>query len=136
MPAESPQIPNEPDDEPRVTQNDTHFGGRFLRFIGMLLIVGVIMFAGFLNHWRVSGSEFGVLLVIGLAGAAAHFTGRKLAPGKHWASIRGGLFAVIGLPIAGFFFLFVALKMIFGSPLAGAIGGVLECVMSWGQSCG
>ena len=101
MSTDSPKIPSEPDDEPQVTQDDTHFGGRILRFVGMLVIIGTIMYAGFIKGWRISGGELGVLLAFGLAGAAMHFAGRKLTPGKHGASIRGGLFAVIGLPIAG-----------------------------------
>jgi hypothetical protein len=102
----------------------------------MAIIIGVIMFALVFPSSLAEPVLFAVLLVIGLAGAAMHYKGRKLAPEKHWASIRGGLFAVIGLPIAGIFFLLAVLKMIFGSPLAGTIGGVLECVLSWGQSCG
>jgi hypothetical protein len=47
MPAESPQDPNEPNIESRVTQNENHWGGRILRFIGMLLIVWVIIYSGF-----------------------------------------------------------------------------------------
>jgi len=115
MPTNSPQIPNEPDDDPQVTQDGTHFGGRFLRFAGMLVIVGVIMYAGVFEDWRLSGGELGVLLVIGLAGVATHFAGRKLAPGEHGASIKGGLLAVIGVLIAAalvvFFFMSVLLRM-------------------------
>jgi len=103
MSTDSPQIPNEPNepnDEPHVTRDDTYFGGRILRFVGMLVMVGVIMYAGIFEDWRLSGDEIAVLLVIGLAGAATHFAGRKLAPGAHGASFRGGLLAVIGVPIA------------------------------------
>lgn len=79
-------------DDPQIKQDATSFGGRFLRFTGMGIIVGVILFALFISS--TGGLEPGLfigLLAIGLAGAAMHYKGRKLAPGKHGASILGGI---------------------------------------------
>jgi hypothetical protein len=85
---DSPEVPYEPDDDPQVTQGSTSFAGRFLRFAGMIIIVAVILFA--VVFWQEPVAFFG-LLVIGLVGAAMHYKGRKLAPGKPGASILGGI---------------------------------------------
>lgn len=84
----SPRVSYESGDDSQVTQDTTSFGGQFLRFAGMTIIVAVILLA------VVFGKEpvvFIGLLVIGSAGAAMHYKGRKLAPGKSGASILGGI---------------------------------------------
>ena len=76
-------------DEP---QGATSFRGRFLRFAGMTIIVGAALFT--LVFWGAIGPGlFILLLATGFAGAAMHYKGRKLAPGKHGASILGGILA-------------------------------------------
>ena len=83
-------------DDPQIKQDAPSFGGRLLRFVGMAIIVLVILFG--LVFWEELGSGLFIgLLVIGSAGAAMHFKGRKLAPGKHGGSILGGIFgAAVG----------------------------------------
>lgn len=75
-------------DDPQTTQGTPSFGGRLLRFAGMGLIVAAIIFS--MIAWEEPGLLIGCL-VIGLVGAAMHYKGRKLAPGKHGASILGGI---------------------------------------------
>ena len=104
-----PQDPKESDDDPQVAQAKPSFGGRFLRFAGMATIVAAILLA------VLFGEEPGLLiglLAVGLAGAAMHYQGRKLAPGKHGASILGGIlggvfgsaaFIIVGLIVVAMF---------------------------------
>ena len=79
-------------DDPQIMQDATSFGGRFLRFAGMAIIVAAILVALFFMSIEdfEPGLFFG-LLAIGLAGAAMHYKGRRLAPGKYGASILGGI---------------------------------------------
>ncbi len=104
-----PQVPNQSDDDPQVTQDEPSLGGRFLRFAGMAIIVAAILLA--VLFWEETGLLIG-LLAIGLAGAAMHYKGRKLAPGKHGASILGGIlggvfgsaaFIIVGLILIAMF---------------------------------
>ena len=77
-------------DDPQAKQEAPSFGGRLLRFAGMAIIVMAILVA--LVFWEDLGSgPFLGLLAIVMAGAAMHYKGRKLAPGKHGASILGGI---------------------------------------------
>ena len=104
----SSHAPNESDDSPQVTDNDTSFGGRFLRLAGMAIIVGVVLTVLVFGEELEPGLFIG-LLAIGSAGAAMHYKGRKLAPGKHGASILGGILgggAIVSAVfiIAAFFF--------------------------------
>ena len=82
MSTEFPQVPNEPDDQPDDSRRESNFPGTLLRFVGMLTIVGVIMYAAVFEDWNLSTEELVALIVIGLLGGAAHFAGRKLAPGN------------------------------------------------------
>ena len=75
-------------DDPQTTQVAPSFGGRFLRFAGMGIIAASILFS--VIFWEEPGLLIGCL-VIGLAGGAMHYKGRKLAPGKYGASILGGI---------------------------------------------
>lgn len=77
-------------EDPRTRQDAPSFGGRLLRFAGMAIIVVAILVA--LVAWEDLGSGlFLGLLAIGFAGAAMHYKGRKLAPGRYGASILGGV---------------------------------------------
>jgi hypothetical protein len=75
-------------DDPQSTQMAPSFGGRFLRFAGTAIIITAIVFSTI--AWEEPGVLIGCL-VIGLAGGAMHYKGRKLAPGKYGASILGGI---------------------------------------------
>jgi hypothetical protein len=103
-----PEVSNESEDNPQVTANSRSLGGRFLRLSGMAVIVAVTL--AILFSWEaLEPGIFIGLLAIGLAGAAMHYKGRKLAPGKHGASILGGILgggAIVSavVIIAAFFF--------------------------------
>ena len=71
-----------------VKQDPPSFFGHFLRFAGMTIIVAAIVLTVF--FWG-EPVVFLVLLAIGSAGAAMHYKGRQLAPGKPGASIMGGI---------------------------------------------
>ena len=75
-------------DNPDTTQNAPSFGGQLLRFAGMTIIVAVILLALFFLQ---EPAVLIGLLVVGSVGAAMHYKGRKLAPGKPGASILGGI---------------------------------------------
>ena len=75
-------------DDPQTTQVAPSFGGRVLRFAGMGIIATAVLFSAI--AWEEPGVLIGCL-VIGLAGGAMHYKGRKLAPGKYGASILGGI---------------------------------------------
>ena len=133
MTDESPQLPNEPNDElneePNETQKSMHFRGRVLRFIGMFIIAGVIMYAPMIAS-NTSGGEITFLLLIGLAGAGIHYAGRKLSPGALWSSVRGGCLAAIGPPIVGFVFLVLILGALSDSGLGELVGEILSIIGS------
>ena len=75
-------------DDPQTTQVARSFGGQFLRFAGMGIIAAAILFS--VIFWQDPGLLVGCL-VLGSAGGVMHYKGRKLAPGKHGASILGGI---------------------------------------------
>jgi hypothetical protein len=104
----SPQVPNESDEVPQVTQDEPSFGGQFLRFVGMaMIIVAVILgFFGLLGVWQL----ILFALIIGLAGAALHFKGRKLAPEKIGASAAGGVAGTLGIGALILFFIASAIS--------------------------
>jgi hypothetical protein len=76
-------------DDPQTTQIASPIGGRILRFAGMGIIITAIVFSTI--AWEEPVLIIGCL-VIGSAGGAMHYKGRKLAPGKYGASILGGIF--------------------------------------------
>jgi hypothetical protein len=114
----------EANDEPVGTQKSEYFRGRVLRFVGMFLISGVITY-GVVNPSSSRVGDIIVMLLIGLVGAGTHYAGRKLSPGAHWSSIRGGCLAVLAPLIFGLVFVIIFMGLLSDTGLFDFLGGII-----------
>jgi hypothetical protein len=100
MSTESPHEAETPDPSSTDTQKSVkdyplsaRIIGGFLRFFGMILIIGAVMF------WLIGaqiGHPFpGLPIVMALIGAVMHFGGRKVTPGMAGASASGAILAAV-----------------------------------------
>ena len=100
MSTESPHEPEIPDPSPTDTQKSVkdhplsaRIIGGFLRFSGMILIIGAVMF--WLIGAQIGHPLPGLPIGMALVGAVLHFGGRKLTPGKVGASASGAVLAAV-----------------------------------------
>lgn len=102
-------------EEPQASDTATRVIGWLLRFGGMFVLVPAVGFT--LVMMVFDSNDVGVPVLLAALGAAMHYAGRKMAPGKKGASASGVIAGLIGVVVVILFivgFIIALLKYISG----------------------